>query len=795
MLFAESRARGGGEERRGLEPLNRREKRMISRYNRRPVSHKLEIRGLSRSSLDHHPLPEEADDIKASPRYLHDLQEAVSAHNSSQTSAASDHSDGPTVISVSPSQSWSGIHSSTGTGISTERSSVFSWGYDEFDKAASRQVQQMFDEIDKELYEGRGCGGGILQGLQDECQQWTTRFPHLRILGTQLLCPTDEGFQWYATPGTVSRASNPSTDRKSTVKSQGKEKGAAELNVQGRKAALIKEFNGPPNSEPSSYDQPRVIEVEGVMEEYLAFDSRDLNECHEECPESVRRHHCLPPVSPYRCRRQAVLDLLFDDVWRELVGWMKELVQRHWECCTSHDETLSGSLSPVQPDAPNPFMLLSSLPAALPKLGQSRVPPLTSGQQLQGVPISSEKSVLEAVSKAFSVGTSCVPQSFHSCLLLFTFSVCFSPFILKYFWTCCFCIFCLLNLDYSTCSTVSSLLSPYLLSFFERANPPSPRPSFLKNTKSRGSKHKSRWKSKKQKRPSAAGRTPAGAAATQHNLNDLIVIHSIPLQQRNLAVLERSQDPEERPSHRPVSSAVPSSRPRPRRALEQSSSSLSRQLQSARRRNPPPRNLLPLVPSLSQAGTGGYLDEVIRGTRLTTASDRLTSPLVALSRNTPLPPIGTGDGESSHPGLLLKPTQRQKGPSSRAHSALNDEAQSSVPRDRHHILDVFSRPNTTHTYRSDTPYRSSFTVLDNIGQGRPGRASVGTDSLGIGVTGVSLGISSSSFLDSYPHHLLGPSPIKDEEEPEPQSPVAVAPVPSRSYTRSGISSRSSRPGL
>ncbi|XP_008427451.1 protein FAM149B1 isoform X5 [Poecilia reticulata] len=689
MLFAESRARGGGEERRGLEPLNRREKRMISRYNRRPVSHKLEIRGLSRSSLDHHPLPEEADDIKASPRYLHDLQEAVSAHNSSQTSAASDHSDGPTVISVSPSQSWSGIHSSTGTGISTERSSVFSWGYDEFDKAASRQVQQMFDEIDKELYEGRGCGGGILQGLQDECQQWTTRFPHLRILGTQLLCPTDEGFQWYATPGTVSRASNPSTDRKSTVKSQGKEKGAAELNVQGRKAALIKEFNGPPNSEPSSYDQPRVIEVEGVMEEYLAFDSRDLNECHEECPESVRRHHCLPPVSPYRCRRQAVLDLLFDDVWRELVGWMKELVQRHWECCTSHDETLSGSLSPVQPDAPNPFMLLSSLPAALPKLGQSRVPPLTSGQQLQGVPISSEKSVLEA-----------------------------------------------------------------------------------------------------------AGRTPAGAAATQHNLNDLIVIHSIPLQQRNLAVLERSQDPEERPSHRPVSSAVPSSRPRPRRALEQSSSSLSRQLQSARRRNPPPRNLLPLVPSLSQAGTGGYLDEVIRGTRLTTASDRLTSPLVALSRNTPLPPIGTGDGESSHPGLLLKPTQRQKGPSSRAHSALNDEAQSSVPRDRHHILDVFSRPNTTHTYRSDTPYRSSFTVLDNIGQGRPGRASVGTDSLGIGVTGVSLGISSSSFLDSYPHHLLGPSPIKDEEEPEPQSPVAaVAPVPSRSYTRSGISSRSSRPGL
>ncbi|KAM4600133.1 protein FAM149B1 isoform 2-T2 [Fundulus diaphanus] len=651
---------------------------MISRYNRRPVSHKLEIRGLSRSSLDHHPLPEEADDIQTPPRYLHDLQEAASAHNSSQTSAASDRSDCPTVISVSSSQPWSGIHSSTGTGVSTERSSVFSWGYDEFDKAASRQVQQMFDEIDTELYEGRGSGEGILQGLQDECQQWTTRFPHLRILGTQLLCPTDEGFQWYATPGTVSPASSPSVGRETAVKCQGKEKGGAELNVQGRKAALIEssspELDGPPNNNSSSYDHPRVIEVEGVMEEYLAFDSRDLNdECYEESLESVRRHHCLPPVSPYRCRRQAVLDLLFDDVWRELVGWMKELVQRHWECCTSNEEAISGDLSPAHSDTP--FMLLSTLPTMLPKLGQSRVPPLPAGAH---------------------------PQ----------------------------------------------------------------------NTKSRGSKHKSRWKSKKQKRPAAAGRAPVGAAAAQHNLNDLIVIHSIPLQQRNLAVLERSQEPDERASHRPGSSAVPSSKPRPRRALEQSSSSLSRPPQSARRRNPPPRNLQPLVPNSGQSGTGGYLDEVIRGTRLTTASDRLTSPLLALSRNTPLPPIGTGDSEAPHAGLQSKLAQRQKGPSSRAHSAVHDEARSSIPRDRHHMLDIFSRPNTTHTYRSDTPYRSSFTVLDNIGQGRPGRASVGTDSLGIGVTGISLGISSSSFMDSFPHHPLGHSPIKDEDEPEPRGPVA-----------------------
>ncbi|KAM8738773.1 protein FAM149B1 isoform 1-T1 [Acanthopagrus schlegelii] len=680
---------------------------MISRYNRRPVSHKLEIRGLSRSSLDHHPLPEEADDNHTPQRYLHDLQEAVSAHNSSETSAASGHSDCPTVISVDSNQSWSGIHSSTGTGISTERSSVFSWGYDEFDKAASRQVQQMFEEIDKELYEGRGSGGGILQGLQDECQQWVTRFPHLRIQGTQVVCPSDEGFQWYATSGRGSSTSSPTGSKESGVKSQEKDKGGTELNVQGRRAALIKsssaELDGLPGTScgSSSHDKPRVIEVEGLMEEYLAFDSRE-EVWGQDCSETGRRHHCLPPVSPYRCRRQAVLDLLFDDVWQQLVGWMKELVQRHWECCTSNDEKISGNLSPVQQDSQNPFMLLSMLPTMLPKLGQSRVPPLTAGLQFQ-------------------------------------------------------------------------------------------------NTKSRGSKHKSRRKSKKQKRPPSAGRVPVGAAATQHNLNDLIMIHSIPLQQRNLGVLERNQEPEERPCHRPGSSVVPSSKPRPRRTLEQSSSSLSRPAQSARRRNPPPRTLLPLVPSLSQSSAAGSMDEVIRGTRLPTASDRLTSPLLPLSRNTLLPPIGTGDPESSHSGQQSKPTQRQKGPSSRAHSAINDEAGSSIPRDRHHMLDVFSRPNTTHTYRSDTPYRRSFTVLDNIGQGRPGRASVGTDSLGIGVTGISLGISSSSFLDSFSHHPLGHSPIKDEEEPDPQAPVSapVVPVsvPSRSYTRGGISSRASRPGL
>ncbi|KAK7142304.1 hypothetical protein R3I94_011851 [Phoxinus phoxinus] len=643
---------------------------MISRYSRRPVSHSLEIRGLSRSCPDQHPLPEEADDDTAHPpRLLHDLQEDMSSYSRSEESSASSIRSGcQTLTTDDTAQSWSGIHSYTGTGISTERSSVFSWGYDEFDKAASRQVQQMFEEIEEQLYE-RKCETQ-LKGLQEECQEWASRFPHLRILGTQLVCPTDEGFQWYATP-----AHTPILSKAG----QSKEITANELCVQGRRAVLCRpSVEVTQHVTPSSNhgdEMPRVIEAEGLIEEYLAFDCRDLDEEWERDYVNRRRRRCLPPVSPYRCRREAVLGLLFDDVWRELIGWMEELVRRHWEGFVSDDEKNAVALSPACPDTQNFFLLLSNVSSVLPPLSQSRTQQLTASLQAQ------------------------------------------------------------------------------------------------------------------------TSRVPVGAAVAHHNFNDLIMIHGIPLQQRNLGTLDRiAQDSEEKVSHRPGSSVIPTSKPRPRRALEQSSSSLTRPPQSARRRNPPPRTLMPLTSSVTQAITTGSMEEVVRGTRLTTASDRLASPPMHLSRNTLLPPIGTGDTDLTYSGQHSRLMQKQRGSSSRAHSAVTDEGVSLQPRDKMHLLDVFSRPNTTHTFRSDTPYRRSFTGIDNIGQGRPGRASVGIDSLGIGVTGISLGISSSSFIDSFSHHPHGHFPIEHEEDPDGKAPPPMS-VPARSHNRGGTTARSSRPGL
>lgn len=82
---------------------------------------------------------------------------------------------------------------------------------------------------------------------------------------------------------------------------------------------------------------------------FTSFISNREDEGEQNCSESGRRHCSLPPVSPYRCRRQAVLDLLFDDVWQELVGCMKGLVQRHWECCSSsRTELISSSFITVK---------------------------------------------------------------------------------------------------------------------------------------------------------------------------------------------------------------------------------------------------------------------------------------------------------------------------------------------------------------------------------------------------------------------------------------------------------------
>ena len=39
----------------------------------------------------------------------------------------------------------------------------------------------------------------------------------------------------------------------------------------------------------------------------------------------------VPPVSPHTCIRDAVADEAFDDMWREVVNSLGELLHKHWQ--------------------------------------------------------------------------------------------------------------------------------------------------------------------------------------------------------------------------------------------------------------------------------------------------------------------------------------------------------------------------------------------------------------------------------------------------------------------------------
>nr|XP_005157307.2 protein FAM149A isoform X3 [Danio rerio] len=236
-----------------------------------------------------------------------------------------------TPVSHLPSRSGSPC---TGPGLSTEHSSICSWRYDEFERANTQHVRQLFNSVDELLYEGRVSSRS--ESLQEECEEWNGHTPHLRILGNQMEAPKQEGVQYICR-----RESSARTSSFTTSTCLDKREDHSKLYVAGRSLALglwcepsVRSSSSPPSEHLLSFtEEEEVYEAEGSIEEFLAYDRKEMEE--EEGDQrkssSVALRSGVPPVSPHACIRDAVADELFDDVWREVLGLLEELVHKYWE--------------------------------------------------------------------------------------------------------------------------------------------------------------------------------------------------------------------------------------------------------------------------------------------------------------------------------------------------------------------------------------------------------------------------------------------------------------------------------
>ncbi|NWV12529.1 F149A protein, partial [Ptilonorhynchus violaceus] len=502
--------------------------------------------------------------------------------------------------------SWSGINSCT-TSLSTERSSVYSWRDDEFDKANTERVNQLFWEIDEMLFEGKVTSQ--TENLQAECADWVEQFPHLRVLGRQLLVPKDEGFQHFQS------RNDANVDTKCLPGLHEYTGNTKELCISGSKLiptaspihkSLDSSSTGISASDSATYSflEEEIYDVDGKIEEYLAFDNKELeDENWEQKKMRLSEKRCrrgIPPVSPNACIKDAVASEVFDHIWSNVIGILEELIKKNWETSI--------------PECDKQIEKLKTVTAKLPHL-----PVIHTTMDAGNVPLSRGSEA-----RSVSFGAHSVSSQGH-------------------------------RFSSNFCS----------------------------------------------------------------DLNGVMTIQAKPLQQRHVATVEKIQNEQEDKQHSIASSAPNSAHARLGRVSDNSVlSSSPAPLASSRK--------LPRLPSLTSDQLCSevpnmYNDEIHKGMKVVASRDRLSSAHAPATRNK-LPPINSEGVEqylsvprmqqSSHQGRYAH---------SRVSSAMAGRTEQRPLRERTVTVDQFSRPNTTHTFRRDTPQKKSLTPMDFANHRRMGQ--------------------------------------------------------------------------
>ncbi|NWV29276.1 F149A protein, partial [Origma solitaria] len=493
--------------------------------------------------------------------------------------------------------SWSGINSYT-TSLSTERSSIYSWRDDEFDKANTQRVHQLFWEIDEMLFEGKVTSQ--TENLQAECADWVEQFPHLRVLGKQLLVPKDEGFQHFQS------RNDACVDTECVPGLHECTGNTKELCISGSKLfpklspiheSLDSSSTGISASDSAIYSflEEEIYDEDGKIEEYLAFDNKELeDESWEQKKMRLSEKRCkrgIPPVSPNACIKDAVASEVFDHIWSNVIGMLEELIKKNWETSI--------------PEGDKQIEKLKTVTAKL-----LHLPVIHATADAGSIPVSRGS---EARSVSFGA---------HS---------------------------------------VSSQVHRFSSNFCG-------------------------------------------------DLNGVMTIQPKPLQQRHVATAEKIQNEQEDKQHSIASRAPNSAYARLGRISDNSifSSSLA-PLASSRK--------LPRLPSLTSDQLCSEVpnmsnDEIHKGTKLLASWDRLSSAHTSAARNK-LPPINSEAVEQHLSGPRIQQSSHQgRCAHSRVSSAAAGRTEQRPPREKAVTIDQFSRPNTTHTFRRDTPQKKSLTPID-----------------------------------------------------------------------------------